>query len=199
MTSMFLSCRYIDRRKLERAVLTEVYDGGKIYFGGTDKILKDGRPEQNPFAFVVHGVSALLHEARAAAAAARSPTAQDTQEAAPQLAPEPVAAAPSHEQPQQQQCASQPPTVQAVPPQQQIPPHPQLAEQPAAGAPDAGPLASPAAGEQPAAPALPAPVAASQGPVDLTGTPGIITHSATAHARVNEIVDLTIDVGIAAS
>ena len=176
--------------------MTEVYEGELIQFGGTDKIVKDGRPEQNPFAFVVHGVAALLDAARVAAAP--SPTAQETQEAGPateagEALPDTVAAAPSLQQ-QQQQQQQQPggSTIPAVQPVQQIPPQPQQPEQVAAGDDAAQPL------EQPVLPPQLSPVAALQGPVDLTGTPQNARTRAPASGRVNEIVDLTVEVIFAA-
>ena len=168
--------------------MTEVYEGEMIHFGGTDKIMKDGRPEQNPFAFVVNGVAALLDAARVAAAP--SPSAQDTQDAGPateagEALPGAVAAAPSLQQQQQQPGGS---TVPAVQPVQQIPPQPQQPEQLAAGGDAAQPL------EQPVLPPPLSPVAALQGPVDLTGTPQNARTRAPASGRVNEIVDLTVEV-----
>ena len=171
------------------AEVTEVTEGGKIYFGGTDKIMKDGRPEQNPFAFVVHGVAALLDAARGAAAPASTPTAQDTQEAGPTIEPveaplEPVAAAPSDQQQQQDGIP-----VPAVQPMHQVPPQPQQPEQPAAGG-----VAEPL--EQPAPRGFASPIAALQGPVDLTRTPEVARNRAAASGRLNDIVDLTAEVTI---
>lgn len=58
-------CRYLDGRRIGRAdeVLRE---GGRVSFGGSELIAKNGEPHRNPFAYLVSDVSQLLDTARAA-------------------------------------------------------------------------------------------------------------------------------------
>ncbi|BDA44305.1 probable E3 ubiquitin-protein ligase RNF8 at C-terminar half [Coccomyxa sp. Obi] len=190
---------YLNGTRLQPGEVSELKDGLELCFGCTDTIAKDGRPERNPFVFSVHGLVALLGSVHAAA---QDRAGQDTQEARPadgQPAAEPQAV-PAATAPEKQEQERHPPAEPAS--LQGLPPQVGVFREPAAGAQQQLQqlhLQPPQqhAAEQHAM--LPPTIAASEGPLDLTGSPDSARGASAAapaaadSRRATEIVDLTVE------